>query len=446
VHGQYAPEVPEGTAPGTQDIPPEGEVGAGEVGNEEADGAPGVIEVTYGYSRDHREDLRQWMLAIVTSGEGVPQFLQPLDGTASDKRALLEAVQALTQHLQESGETPGVYVADSGLYSAENMTRLNAAGVRWVSRVPETSTAAQAIVQERLDTRDTWQSSPDGQRHWWSRELAQLPQGAERWLAVRTQEGEERARATVQRQAEREQTMWEKRLWHLGNQTFACQPDAEAALAKTCQRLPPWFVVDSRVVAQASYPTRGRPRKAATPTKQVWQIQATLTRDPVALEREALRRAAFIVGTNLLDVVAWPDEVVIALYREQSVAERGFAFLKDPLFLASSVFVKRPERIMALAFIMTLCLLVYKLAEVRVRQQLAATGQTVPDQVRKPTARPTLRWLFQCFEGIDLHHTRHPDGTRSTEVLRLTKVHRLVLRLLGPAYENCYLTSLETAE
>ena len=59
---------------------------------------------------------------------------------------------------------------------------------------------------------------------------------------------------------------------------------------------------------------------------------------------------------------------------------------------------------------MTLCLLVYKLAEVRVRQLLAATGQTVPDQVRKPTARPTLRWLFQCFEGIDLHHTLQPDG------------------------------------
>jgi len=82
------------------------------------------------------------MLALVTSGEGIPQFLQPLDGNASDKRVLLEAVQALTQQVTESGETPGVYVADSGLYCAENMTRLNAAGVRWVSRVPETSTAA----------------------------------------------------------------------------------------------------------------------------------------------------------------------------------------------------------------------------------------------------------------------------------------------------------------
>ena len=61
-----------------------------------------MIEVTYGYSRDHREDLKQWMLALVTSGEGVPQFLQPLDGNASDKRALLEAVQALTQQLQRA--------------------------------------------------------------------------------------------------------------------------------------------------------------------------------------------------------------------------------------------------------------------------------------------------------------------------------------------------------
>lgn len=442
VHGQYALDVPE-----LLETPERLKAAArlAEASSEETE-APTVIEVTYGYSRDHREDLKQWMLALVTSGEGVPQFLQPLDGNASDKRALLEAVQRLTQQLRESAETPGVYVADSGLYSAENMSRLNAAGVQWVSRVPETSTAAQAVVQERLETLEGWQSSADGTCHWWSREQPDLAQGRERWIVVRTQEGEERARATVQRQAARDQQTWEKRLWHLGNQTFACAPDAEAALAKACQRLPPWFVVAATVVAQEGYAARGRPRKDAAPRPQGWQIQATLTRDPVALEREALRRAAFVIGTNLLDAGTWPDEVVIALYREQSVVERGFSFLKDPLFLASSVFVKRPQRIMALAFIMTLCLLVYKLAEGRLRQRLAATGQTVPDQKGKPTVRPTLRWLFQCFEGVDLHHTLHPSGMCSTDVLRLTKVHRLVLRLLGPTYEKCYLTFQQTAE
>jgi transposase len=175
-------------------------------------------------------------------------------------------------------------------------------------------------------------------------------------------------------------------------------------------------------------------------------MESTVTLDPVALEAEALRRAAYIIGTNLLVEEAWPGEAVIALYHEQTVAERGFAFLKDPLFLASLVLVKKPGRIMAIAFIMVLCLLVYKLAELRVRQRLAATGQAVPDQVRKPSVRPTMRWLFQCFEGIDLHHTLRPDGTRETEILRLTDLHRQILRLLGSAYERCYVTREDEVE
>jgi transposase len=318
VHGQYASTAVD--APGAESA-----VGATDGEAEE----PAVIAVTYGYSRDHREDLKQWMLAIVTSGEGVPQLLQPLDGNASDKRALLAAVQALTKQLHAGGEAPGVYVADSGLYSAENMTQLNAAQVQWVSRVPETSTAAQAMIQDALETPETWQHSADGTRHWWSRQQPDLAQGPERWIVVRTRAGEERARTTLQRQVDRDQLAWEKRLWHLGHQAFACRPDAEAALAKTCQRLPSWFVVESRVTSHPTYPTRGRPRKdAVTTATPVWQIQATLTRDAAALEREVRRRAAFLLGTNLLDAAVWPDEAIIELYREQSVAERGFAFLK----------------------------------------------------------------------------------------------------------------------
>jgi hypothetical protein len=96
---------------------------------------------------------------------------------------------------------------------------------------------------------------------------------------------------------------------------------------------------------------------------------------------------------------------------------------------------------MALAVITRLCLLDYKLAELRVRQRLAATGQTVPDQVRKPTAHPMLRWLVQCFAGIDLLHIRAPDGSRAIQILRLDTLHRRVLHLLGPAYERRYLAA-----
>ncbi len=94
-----------------------------------------LIAITYGYSRDHREDLKQWMLALATTHDGdVPLFLQPLDGNNSDKVSLLAAVMAIQKQLREADAEPSVYVADNGIYSEANMRQLNAAGVKWVSR------------------------------------------------------------------------------------------------------------------------------------------------------------------------------------------------------------------------------------------------------------------------------------------------------------------------
>jgi transposase len=86
---------------------------------------------------------------------------------------------------------------------------------------------------------------------------------------------------------------------------------------------------------------------------------------------------------------------------------------------------------------MVLCLLVYRLAEVRLRSRLVQTQQTVPDQVHKPTERPTMRWVFQCFEGIELLHIQTATSSLAL-VLRLQPVHRLILQLLGPLYEKLY--------
>src|SRR5947209_20229816 len=94
---------------------------------------------------------------------------------------------------------------------------------------------------------------------------------------------------------------------------------------------------------------------------------------------------------------------------------------------------------------MVLCLLVYRLAECLLRRQLTAMEQTVPNQINTPTNRPTMRWIFHCFEGIDLLHIR--IGSRwQTQVLGLQALHQHVLRLLGPAYSQCYFFSSYIAE
>jgi transposase len=97
----------------------------------------------------------------------------------------------------------------------------------------------------------------------------------------------------------------------------------------------------------------------------------------------ASKKAAFIVAINILDTQRLAPEQVIWTYKEQGGVERGFRFLKDPLFLASSVFVKKPERVIALSFVMVLCLLVYRLVEHLLRRQLVATEQTLPKKAQQ---------------------------------------------------------------
>jgi transposase len=92
----------------------------------------------------------------------------------------------------------------------------------------------------------------------------------------------------------------------------------------------------------------------------------------------------------------------------------------------------------ALSLVMVLCLLVYRLAEHRLREQLAATGQTVPNQLSKPTDRPTMRWIFQCFEGISLVAFPQPMGSPQQDIAGLEPVHEQVLAIVGPAYEKFY--------
>jgi len=405
--------------------------------DEEGDLDAQAIAVTYGYSRDHRQDLKQWMLALATSGEGaIPVFLRPLDGNASDQRELAQTIEALVAQLRAAGEEPGIYVADGGVYSAANMQRFAQAGVRWISRVPATSREATALLGEEPDQ---WARSADGQTRWFSRQVA-LAQGSERWIVVVTDAGLARTRATLAKRAQRDCAQWERQLWHLGNQAFACQADAEAELQRQLKTLPAWLRVASTIKRQPHYAGKGRPSKGQPPNHETWHVQAQVTVDDEPLEREAQRQARFLVATNVLDPGEVPDEQVIGTYKAQSGVERGFAFLKDPLFLASSVFLKRPERIMALACIMVLCLLVYRLAEWRLRTQLAATDHTVPNQLKQPTNRPTMRWMFECFEGISLLTLPSPGGSQ-TLVHGLEPLHELVLRLLGPAASKMYETS-----
>jgi transposase len=395
------------------------------------------IAITYGYSRDHRADLKQWMLGLVTTHDGdLPIFMRPLDGNSSDKESIsamvTEVITQLRQTLLPEEQEP-VSIFDSGGYSQANMTSYNQAKIRWISRVPETSTEAKAAVAQQTGE---WRQLSDGSGQYRAC-LMDLPQGKERWVIVRTKAAEQASGQRMEKKVHKAKAQWEKKLWHLSKQEFACREDAQAAWKQTIKGKPSFLTVSCLYQEEGRYQHKGRPKEGAVPDSLVWHVVGTLTIDQNEVQAQIHQQASFILATNVIEEQELSHEQVYVKYKEQGGVERGFRFLKDPLFLASSVFVKKPERVIALSFIMVLCLLVYRLAEHLLRSQLAATEQTVPNQINKPTDRPTMRWIFQCFEGIDLLHIR--AGLREhIQVLGLQPLHRKILLLLGPAFCKIY--------
>ncbi len=60
-------------------------------------------------------------------------------------------------------------------------------------------------------------------------------------------------------------------------------------------------------------------------------------------------------------------------------------------------------------------------------------NQTVCDQRKQPTAKPTFRWIMQKFQGI---HWINLDGQR--QISNLSDERQLIIRLLGPPVERYY--------
>ncbi len=104
------------------------------------------------------------------------------------------------------------------------------------------------------------------------------------------------------------------------------------------------------------------------------------------------------------------------------------------MFMASTLYLKSPKRLMALMMVMTLCLLVYAALEHRIREALKTHQQTFPNQKGQPIRNPTARWVFQFFSGI---HVLVIAQMREL-VLNLNEYHSALLELLGERYEMLY--------
>ena len=390
-----------------------------------------AITITHGHSKDHRPDLKQAVLELMVSQDGgVPFVSKSWDGNTSDTVIFQERAAALLATFQHS-PTPRYLVADSKLYNEDNAANLLALG--FITRIPNTLNLVSQVITQALRW-DTWQRLDDTTRYQ-RVELCHYGM-AQRWLVVSSDAAVQRAEATVNKAQQREAEAIEKHLFHLQAKRFETPEAAKAAL-DTLARAWQYHQVDAySLLDHKRYACKGRPTPT-TPLKAIaWQMHAQVRTHDEQMRQRKQHKACFVVGTNI-DASQVSDAEIIRAYKGQAQAEGGFRFLKDPLFFVSSLFVKKPSRIQGLLMVMTGALLVYSVAQRRLRQQLVRQNQAVPNQIQQPTQRPTLRWVFQLLEGI--HRVRVTVQGHVHELIEgLNEVQITILRLFGEGVCRLY--------
>ncbi len=71
------------------------------------------------------------------------------------------------------------------------------------------------------------------------------------------------------------------------------------------------------------------------------------------------------------------------------------------------------------------------------RQKLKEFNTSVPNQLGKPTGTPTMRWVFQMFEGVHVLIKRIQEEVQEI-ILNLNSVRRHILQVLGPPFQKLY--------
>jgi transposase len=204
-------------------------------GPDDDEGEPEEICLTYGYSRDQRPDLKQFVVDLMSSGDGgIPLFLRVADGNDSDQAVFADLIKDFRARV----DLDVLFVADSALYAAENLASLGR--LRWLCRVPRTLGEARRVLEETPREAFVQSASHEGYR--FARTTSDYGGVEQRWLVVHSEDLEQAARERLEkrlRQRERELNAELRRL--VGGskkKTFACQADAlEAAEAFAAEHL-----------------------------------------------------------------------------------------------------------------------------------------------------------------------------------------------------------------
>jgi transposase len=379
----------------------------------------------YGHNKDGRGDLKQVLLSLGVSGDGgLPLRMGLCDGNTSDS---VDVRHAIEESLALGLDGVKGIVADSKAYSQRTLGVCLEQQVGLVTLVPRTCTIRQEVEawgqQQRslpLLLEKPGRRCQDSSRRWYGRSVTRqvdveyedgrIVQEPVRFVAVYSNQlAQQHAQASRRGHAQEAEAV-AQHIAQVAARRFACEADAEAAIAAYEGRGPGqrgrrpcrWRYHTVQYQVQTAWQRkkrtgRGRPPKGAPVEEElVYHLQAAAK----ALAPPVATFGWLVLATTLREDTCGDAEIVRAYRDQTTTVEPGFRWIKNPAAI-SPVWLEKPERIAALAMLTVVGLLVYALIQRQVRQYLQQHQQLIPGN-KGDTATPTAAVVLASFAQVTL--------------------------------------------
>ena len=402
--------------------------------------------ITFGFSKDHRPDLKQLLFILSVTADGVPASFRCADGNTSDSVTHVQSWEALRA---VAGRADFLYVADSKLCSYENMRHIHAAGGRFVTVMPR-SRQEDARFRKWLQTHDpawelVWERPnarhADGPRDCWYVYRQPLPSMEVWpitwvWSTLLTLHQRARRDRRLAGATEALEQLHRRLAGARARLRGAAEIDRRVAEILEQYRVASYLKVKRVVREEHSFKQlrRGRPgpdtayRKI---TRRRFDIEWSIDAAAVAYDERSDGMYPLLSNDRTLT----PAQVLEA-HKGQPTIEKRFEQVKTVHEIAP-VYLKNEGRIEALFTLYFLALLVQALIERELRLAMQRDGidelPLYPEQ--RQCRRPTTEQVLRLFSLAQRHRLLHEGQTVQTFDADLTDLQRQILALIAvPAH------------
>jgi transposase len=370
------------------------------------------FRITYGYSKDKRPDLKQFVFSTLCVDRAVPLWGKPHDGNASDKTVHNTLLSDIATFLAQHGVAPGayIYVADAALVTEDNLAALG--DTLFISRLPATYNECGRLIAEAV-AHNTWdevgvlahtkptQHRPATSYKAYEGEVT-LSGTLYRAVVLHSSAQDKRRQQRLEREIQASYSTMQTYAHTAEQQEYFCRADAEAAAAKL-RTVPTAYHLMEVTVEERPLYSRGRP--SSTKPRAVKAMRYRL-KTTVGIQTERIARlkeeaGCFVLLTNVPTAgdLAHSARDLLTVYKDQHGTEQNYGCLKDPV-IVNSLFLKKPERIEALGLILLLALLLWRLMERAMRTYVDTTSTPLTGWDKKATERPTSFMMVTKFAGV----------------------------------------------